>query len=307
MFVLASYKNNLTMFRKCLFYLFVFLIYNVGQSQNQYEYAGAIVLNDSSSTTYSYMVSLSEVSGAVSGYSITNIGTEYETKTTVLGNYNKQKKELTIGEGEIIYTKTPIHFDEESCFVNFSIKSFAFGKTKNAKGKFKGLSSDFKKCAEGEIFLNSIEKVEARISKVVKKIYKSKRIADSVKQKINPLKMLDSLRMNILRKNQTLSVFSKSEKVDLIIYDGGKVDGDKITISVNGKVLVNQYNANNTKKIISIDLVGAKTSIVIKANNEGLIAPNTIVVELDDRRNHIKALSNLKSGESTKIDILKKK
>ena len=218
-----------------------------------------------------------------------------------------QKNELSINEVEVIYTKTPISFLDESCFVNFSIKSFVFGRTKKTKGKFKGLSSDFKKCAEGEIFLNSIEKVESRINKVVKKINKSKKIADSIKQKINPLKMLDSLRMNILRKDQTLSVFSKAEKVDLIIYDGGKEDGDKITIYVNGKVLVNQYNANNTKKVISIDLIDDKTSIVIKANNVGLIAPNTIVVEMDDNYNHIKALSNLKANESTQIDILKRK
>jgi len=39
--------------------------------------------------------------------------------------------------------------------------------------------------------------------------------------------------------------------------------------------------------------------------NEGTIQPNTIIVELYDNKNSIRALSNLKVGETTQIDILK--
>ena len=75
--------------------------------------------------------------------------------------------------------------------------------------------------------------------------------------------MMDSLNMNILKKNQTLSVFSKSKKVSLTIYDGGKEDGDKITIYANKKVVLNNYEANKEKRIISLNLIDDKTSIVI--------------------------------------------
>ena len=43
----------------------------------------------------------------------------------------------------------------------------------------------------------------------------------------------------------------------------------------------------------------------IKAENEGRIAPNTVVVEIEDASNTIKALSNLKVGEKTQIDFLR--
>ena len=111
--------------------------------------------------------------------------------------------------------------------------------------------------------------------------------------------------MNILKKNQTLSVFSKSKKVSITIYDGGKEDGDKITIYANKKVVLNNYEANKEKRIISLNLIDDKTSIVIKAENEGKIAPNTVIVEIEDSKNNIKALSNLKQGETTQIDFLK--
>ena len=104
-----------------------------------------------------------------------------------------------------------------------------------------------------------------------------------------------------------MSVFSKAKKVNLIIYDGGKEDGDRVTITANGKVILKSYQANNTKRIIPIFLTDDKTELVITANNEGSIAPNTVVVELEDGDNTIKALSNLKVGETTQIDILKAK
>jgi uncharacterized membrane protein YcaP (DUF421 family) len=138
-------------------------------------------------------------------------------------------------------------------------------------------------------------------------INNTKRITDSVKEKINPLKMMDTLNMNILRKNQTLSVFSKEKKINLTIYDGGKEDGDKITIMVNGKILVNQFEAKKNKKSFLIDLIEDKTTISIKANNEGLIAPNTVIVEIKDNINSIRALSNLQKDDTTQIDILKNK
>lgn len=290
------------MLRYRLLLLFAFSFFNICLSQEDYEYVGGVKLNDS--TVISYKIIFKEKAGKVNGYSVTDLRGEHETKSNIVGEYDDKKKELSFRETGIVYTKSPISQDD-FCFLNVNVENFVFGRTKNIKANFVGLFSDNTECINGEIMLNALDKVEKRINKVVKKISDSKKIPDSIKQKVNLIKMMDSLNMNILRKNQTLSVFSKADKIDLIIYDGGKDDGDKITILANGKVLVNQYEADGNKKIISIDLINKKTSIVIKANNEGSIAPNTIVVEIDDNNNYIKALSNLKKGETTQIDVLK--
>lgn len=289
--------------RNSLLFLSTFIICLFGFTQNKYEYFGAIVISDSISITCK--ISITENGGNIKGYSLTDLGGEHETKSNVFGEYNKIKKELSFREIGIVYTKSPIS-QNDFCFMNVTIKNFVLGKNKDIKTKFLGMFSDNTKCISGELYLNTIEKVEARLNKVSKKIEKSNKIADSIKDKINPIKMMDSFKMNILNKNQTLSVFTKRNKINLIIYDGGKLDGDKITITVNGKVIINAFQASKTKKNVSIDLIDNKTSIVIKANNEGQISPNTVIVEVDDSDNYIKALSNLKSGESTRIDILKK-
>lgn len=291
-------KRNISHFF-VIFILFNFFSY----SQKEYIYIGGIKLNDS--TLISYKINFDNKFGKIKGYSITDIGGEHETRSNIFGEYDENNKELSFRETGIVYTKSPVS-ENDFCFLNTTIKNFTFGETKKIKANFIGLFSDNTQCINGEILLSTLEKVEERIVFVSKKINKSNKIPDSTKQKYNSLKLMDSLNINILRKNQTLTVFTNKNKVNLIIYDGGKLDGDIITISANETIVLNKYKANNLKKIIPIIIEEKKTSIIIKADNEGLISPNTIVVEIDDDNNYIKALSNLRFGELTQIDILKK-
>lgn len=290
------------MLRIYLFILFIFSLTNYSFTQNNYEYLGALKLNDS--TVISYKISFIENNGNVKGFSVTDLGGEHETRSNIFGEYNKEKREMSFRETGIVYTKSPVS-QNDFCFLNVTAKNFIFGKTKNVKTNFVGLFSDNTECINGEIALTSAEKVEKRIDKVVNKINKSKQVADSIKQKINIVKVMDSLNLNILRKNKTLTFFTKSNKIRFIVYDGGQEDGDNITITSNGKIILKSYEANKTEKYIDINLTNNKTSIVIKANNEGAIAPNTVVVKIDDGSNLVKALSNLKAKEITQIDILK--
>ena len=66
-------------------------------------------------------------------------------------------------------------------------------------------------------------------------------------------------------------------------------------------------SCNKEKKYFTVDVINDKTSVRIKAMNEGDIAPNTVVVRIKDKSNSIKALSNLKENDETQIDILKTK
>tara|TARA_R110001583_G_scaffold179895_2_gene336851 strand:- start:178 stop:1056 length:879 start_codon:yes stop_codon:yes gene_type:complete len=283
--------------------IFLFLsVSNLISSQEKFEYVGGLKLNDS--TIVSFKINFTEKAGKVRGFSITDIGGEHETMSNIFGEYNKDNKELSFREIGIVYTKSPVSQDD-FCFLNVTAKNFVFGKTKSIKTNFVGLFSDSTTCIDGKIILNTIENVEKRMIKVTDKISKSKKISDSIKEKLDVIKMMDSLQMNILRKNETLSYFTKSKKLKFIIYDGGQDDGDKINIIVNGKALLKSYTANSSKKHLEIELTTYKTSVVVEAINEGTIAPNTVVVKIDDGKNSIRALSNLKTLERTQIDILK--
>ena len=295
-------KNRNFMYRIYLSFFLSFFFFSISFSQNEYEYVGGVKLSDS--IIISYKIKFKETRGEVKGYSITDIGGEHETRSNVFGEYDVDNKILSFRETGIVYTKSPIS-QIDFCFLNTTIENFVFGKTKKVKADFIGLFSDNTECINGEILLNTLEKAEERAKKIVDKINKSKRVPDSLKQKLNEVNLMDNFKMNILKKDQTLSVFTNSNTIKINIYDGGKEDGDKITILVNNKIVLNTYEANKLKKFIDINIENRKTSIVIKANNEGDISPNTVVVEIDDGMNLIKALSNLKKNETTQIDFLK--
>lgn len=280
-----------------------FFFYIIGYSQNQQEYLGALKLNDTILITY--RLSLEENKGNVKGYSISDLGGKYETRSSVIGEYDALKKELNFRETQTIYTKTPLEPNYDMCYVNTTLKNFSWEKTKTASSNFIGLFSDNTQCINGEIILNAVSKIEKRIEKISKKITKSNKIPDSLKQQLNLQKMMDSLQLNVLKKNDVTSFFTKGNEIKFTIYDGGKVDGDKVTILSNGKSILSNYEANATRKIFTVKLTSLKTTIVIKALNEGKISPNTVVIEMEDGDHQLKAISNLKKGESTQIDILK--
>jgi len=111
--------------------------------------------------------------------------------------------------------------------------------------------------------------------------------------------------MNILKPNQNLTMFSNSSKLELKIYDAGKVDGDKINVYVNDTIFLRNYVVSKKIKQLIIPLKSKLTSIKVEALNIGTISPNTAKIEIIDQENNINTLTRLKKGEKTSITIVK--
>lgn len=287
------------------FKLIIFLFLLVGQitiaqHNNIHEYYGFVKLNDSALISYSLEFKLED--NIVKGFSITDLGGPHETKSNISGYYDKNEKHLTFKEYGIIYTKSSF-IKEDFCFVNFEGKRVKLGNNTKFSGKFKGLFSNLTECINGEVYLSSRDKVDKRIAKTTKKINRMSSITDSVKAKINPIKLMDTIQMNVLRKDKVLSVFSKTKNVKFVLYDGGQEDGDSISVSLNNKTILDNYETKIDKKSIPIILNQEKTSIILKAESTGTISTNTTVLEIYVDNNKIKALTNLKKGEQTQIDL----
>lgn len=284
-------------------FLFLFFFINISFSQTYYEYVGAIKLNDTSLITY--QIKFTELNGKISGHSITDVGGLHETKSNLYGIYNEVEKFIEFKEKDIVYTKSTI-IEEDFCFVNFKSSRYKIGNNK-IEGQFKGLFPDNTECINGDILLSTKEKMEKRLAKVQRVISKTKKIPDSLRENYNVVKIMDSVGMNMLRKKQVLSVFSKSKAITLVVLDGGKVDDDNIDITVGDKTVLRNFKLSKTEKSIPIVLNAEKTSIVLKANNVGTISTNTAVIELYVDGHKIRALTNLKAQETTQIDIYLKK
>jgi len=87
---------------------------------------------------------------------------------------------------------------------------------------------------------------------------------------------------NILRR---IDIKQPSFKVDL--YDDGDVDGDMVTIYFNGRMLLN--NKKLTEKALTLNLSAdpskTENELLIYADNEGAIAPNTALMVITEGSN----------------------
>ncbi|MFT4806240.1 MAG: hypothetical protein ACJAZK_001841 [Psychroserpens sp.] len=273
-------------------------------AQESSEYIGAIKLNDSAIITYKVKFNINY--DQVEGYSITDFGGDHETKSKLKGIYNPSTREISFNEYDIVYTKSDVIHDD-FCFVHFEPTYFKPGKTKYFKGDFKGEFSDGEECISGELFLNAAENVEKRMEKMSKKINKSDQVADSIKQKAKDLKLLEKLNMNILKKSQVTSVFSKNKTVSLLIYDGGQEDGDMISIKLNGDFILRRHTISKEVKTVEVPLTSKKTIIEVIADGVGTMSTNTAVIEIHDGVNKIRAMTNLEKNQSTQIHVLQKR
>ncbi|MUU77418.1 hypothetical protein [Winogradskyella endarachnes] len=284
--------------------LFTLIVCQFTESQNENKYVGFIKLKDT--LLIKYRLEFSESNGEISGYSLTDFGGEHETKSKISGIYDQTNHRISFKEVELIYTKSPVSLDDfDFCNIHLESAKFKLG-ANEFNGNFKGKFSDGTQCINGELAMSSVEKVANRVAKFSKKVQKSKRIEDSIKDKMKNLKILDSLNLNVLKKNEVTSVFTKSKVMKFFIYDGGKIDKDVVTILSEGKIVLLNYEISENKKVIEIPIKTKKTTITIISNSVGTIGTNTTVLEIVDDVNKIKTLTSLNKDEKTYIDIFQK-
>lgn len=282
-----------------------FTIINSAISQNNYEFFGAIKLNGNDKTLITYRLVFEENEGKIKGYSVTDLDGNHETKNLIEGTYDKKEKLFSFKEKDILYTKSK--FDESSfCFVNFSGKVKLVENTSKVEGDFKGLYKNNTKCIDGTVTLIGSNKIYNLANKVNKKIQKSKKVDAKTKEQVNPIAILDSLKINKLSSNQNLNVFWNSKKFKMDIFDSEKEDGDIINVYHNNVLILSKYKVLKTKKSIDIVLSSSTNEFVIEALNDGLIAPNTAKIILYDDKRTIELLSKLNKNEKASITIIKK-
>lgn len=285
----------------CLFIFFCFT-FSVFSQSNTYEFYGGLKLNGSDDQIITYRLFFTESNGVLNGYSISDLGGEHETKNTITGTYNKKTTLLTFKEEDIVYTKSKIK-RSSFCYVNFSGKVNINVSNPKINDDFVGLYNNKAKCVAGKIQIVGIKKIQKLVNKVNTKIQKSKKVDVKTKESVNPVKILDTLKMNVLRDSQNLVVFTKDKKITFEVNDSGKEDGDMINVYVDGKLVLERYVVKNQAKSIDLSFNSDAIEIQVEALNEGVIAPNTADIVIKDSKNEIKTLTKLKSGNKTSIRI----
>ncbi len=288
---------------KIQFFLFILFFLPFSQSFCQVlEFYGAIKLNGREDQAITYKLNITVNGNEINGYSITDMSGEHETKSKIIGTYNKDTKILKFKETGIIFTKS--HISKESfCFIHYEGKIKLNSNTSKISGKFNGKFKDKTKCIDGTIEMVGTEKVTKLLNKVNTKMQKSKQLDNEDKEKYNPLKLFDSLQVHQIKSNQNLNIFSKSEQIVFEIWDHGQEDGDIINLYHNDKIVLENFMVKNQKQQFSTKLLFKENIFKIEAVNQGTQGLNTAMVTVigDDK---ISFLSNLLKGETSQITII---
>ena len=279
------------------------LLPNVTLSQNNYDFIGVIQLQDKS--VISYRIFFTETAGKITGFSVTDLQGNHETKSIINGSINNDTNKLIFEESEIIYTKSE-ELTSDFCFIHFEGKIKLNNSKALIEGSFEGLYNDGVKCTDGSIKLVGEDVLYKKANRLTKKINKTNRISDSIKSSFSPVKMINDLKMNTLKNNNNINVYTSSQNYLIKLWDAGKEDGDKIFIYLNDKILISKYEVIKQVKEIDIKLVKGVNVLKIVAYNNGKIAPNTAKMIITDGILEHDLSTNLSKGEFAKITIIRK-
>ncbi len=257
---------------------------------NAEEYVGSIILSDS--TIYTFELNLIINKANITGYSLTNYGTNSETKSSIEGTFDKTKNEYEIIEKQIIYTKSKESI-KNFCHLRIDLSEKGSYKSKRLEGEFIGYYDNNKKCAEGKIILFKKEKLK----KIEKKINKRIKKGTNNKSEHNNKKIT-------LKKDDKLYIETIKKYISIRVWDPNLEDNDMILMKFNDDLILENYSTKNKPKKRRVKLSKGRNTLLISAINEGDNPPNTSAIELkvDSQIYHLETKLEIKNDIIIFID-----
>ena len=263
-------------------------------SQNTFSYLGTLIL--SNNIPISFQLELEEQYGIVNGYSITNINTPDATKSEISGLYFKSDNSFQLQETQILHSLSEAPLNT-FCYINMNLAFKGKFGSKRLEGTFIGNFMDSTQCASGKIILMEEKKLIKKIEKVKKKIDKK---ANKTLAETNQMQQT-----KILKDGGNFTVKWESNKVKLYIWDANQEDGDKITLKINGDIILHDFETKNKRKKLKYQLEDGENIIEITSTNLGASPPNTSRIELVDSKTKYPIITQLELRKSAIIKIVK--
>ena len=277
-----------------LTFILLFFTFLLNAQIKTFSYLGTLIL--SNNTPISFQLELEEQNGIVNGYSITNINTPDKTKSEISGLYFKSDNSFQLQETQILQTSSEVPL-KTFCYLNLNLAFKGKFGSKRLEGTFIGNFLDSTQCASGKIILMEEKKLIKKIEKVKKKIDKK---ANKTLAETNQMQQT-----KILKDGDNFTVKWESNKVKLYIWDANQEDGDKITLKINGDIILHDFETKNKRKKLKYQLEDGENIIEITSTNLGASPPNTSRIELVDSKTKYPIITQLELGKSAIIKIVK--
>ncbi len=294
---------------KAVFLTLIILMYALFTSSAQPKQSiltGTLVMK--TGEVFPYKLVFTDSGNVVKGYSLT-YKEPNETKTAIRGILDKQMRTLSFKEKDIIYSHS-VQTKAYMCLVNASLEYVQDGGRKVLKGPATSRESDNTSCTPGDIVFNDDKELQNLFSyheqfDTVITMKKKAKEPVPVAAELAPQEPMEQEKV-------TAGVEKlyewHSDTVILDIWDGGTVDGDRITIQFNGKPVLTDYSLVKEKKQLRLPVSGKEVNtLVIMANNEGYDPPNTASLLLTDGTIKYSILAYNNKGNASLIKIKRAK
>ena len=254
-------------------------------------------------TSSKYSLSLNRIGQKIEGFSYANVGTEDETKCSIVGSIDTIKELLNLKEVDIVYTKSKLPH-QQFCMLAITLKKSNQKKINIYKGTCKGyLYKTQSSCATGYLTLVD-QPIAAEKIKEIMPLKDTTTIKKIVEHQLPANLTTNEINQNLFQ-NDIHTLNCNSSSILLSIQDYNEMDYDKIFIEVNNEVLLANYTLGKQAKQLNIPLNSAHTLIKICALNEGNSAPNTALINIQSTSWSKSFISNLSTGACTTIDLKK--
>jgi hypothetical protein len=231
----------------------------------------------SKKTTYSYKLRfVIHDNNSITGYSLTDAGGIYETKTRITGKFDSIANTIYFEEQKVLRSRVDT-VKSGLCFIQATLKFTKDKLFEKLSGKFVGKEPNKASiCGKGEIKLVNTKKIKKIIDdgdKITNK--KETEVIDSKTQNASEsIKIFD---------DKPKSFLFKESEIIVTVWDNGIIDNDKISIIADNRYLLKEYTLEAAKKTISVKIPDNVDDIklVIIALNEGNEPPNTAMVIIE--------------------------
>ncbi len=280
-------------------------ILSFGQAP-KYTLTGKIEMN--TGEVFPYKIVFTESGGIIKGHSYTYKEPD-DTKAAITGSLDKHDRKLSFKETEIIYSHS-IHTKAFMCLIDANTDYVQSAKGKMFKGPITSKEADHTACTGGIVTFDNPEEIKNIFDtheKFDTVITMGRRPKEPVIEKAQPAAQPEKeLVTEKITNGVEKALDWHSDTVIIDVWDGGTVDGDKVTLKYNGKPLLEQYSLVKQKKQLRIPISGHGIDVItILADNEGWDPPNTANLLLTDGAVKYSILSYNTKGQISMIKIKK--
>ena len=150
-------------------------------------------------------------------------------------------------------------------------------------------------CGKGDIKLINTHKAKELLAKAAT-LSTRPPVKEITNEEIDPSKVVKVVDNNPKGLEFTAPVLK------LRIWDNGEVDGDRISLNINGKMLLQNYTLDSLEKDIDINLpISGIVTIIITALNEGSSPPNTCMMMIESSNEQYPVEMRARQGEKRTI------